>query len=78
MGDKNVIREYVTINRGTKGDGATVVGSNNFIMAYSHIAHDCIVGNSVIMANGATLAGHVTLTTLPYFRAFAQSTSSAR
>ena len=59
LGDKNVIREYVTINRGTKGDGATVVGSNNFIMAYSHIAHDCIVGNSVIMANGATLAGHV-------------------
>ncbi len=59
VGDKNVIREYVTINRGTKGDGATVVGSNNFIMAYSHIAHDCIVGNSVIMANGATLAGHV-------------------
>ncbi len=49
----------MTINRGTKASGATRVGSNNFIMAYSHIAHDCVVGNNVIMANGATLAGHV-------------------
>lgn len=59
IGDNNVIREYVTINRGTKSSGATIVGSNNFIMASSHIAHDCRVGSNVIMANGATLAGHV-------------------
>lgn len=59
IGDNNVIREYVTINRGTKSSGATIVGNNNFIMACSHIAHDCRVGNRVIMANSATLAGHV-------------------
>ncbi len=59
VGDNNVIREYVTINRGTKSSGATRVGSNNFIMAYSHIAHDCVVGDNVIMANCATLGGHV-------------------
>jgi UDP-N-acetylglucosamine acyltransferase len=50
----------VTINRGTtKGGGITKIGDNNFIMAYAHIAHDCNVGSSIIMANGATLAGHV-------------------
>ncbi len=60
IGDNNTIKEYVTINRGTmKGGGITRVGSNNFIMAYAHIAHDCKVGSSIIMANGATLAGHV-------------------
>jgi UDP-N-acetylglucosamine acyltransferase len=59
IGDNNVIREYVTISRGTKSSGATVVGSNNFIMAGSHIAHDCKLGNNIIMANTATLAGHV-------------------
>ncbi len=60
IGDNNVIKEYVTINRGTtKGGGVTRVGDNNFIMAYAHIAHDCQVGSSIIMANGATLAGHV-------------------
>lgn len=60
IGDNNVIREYVTINRGTAhGKGITKVGNNNFIMAYVHVAHDCTVGNSVIMANCATLAGHV-------------------
>jgi len=60
IGDNNVIREFVTMNRGT-GDGLekTVVGSNNLIMTGAHIAHDCIVGNNVIMANSATLAGHV-------------------
>ena len=58
----NVFREFVSINRGTRGGhGVTVIGSNNFFMAYSHIAHDCIVGNHVIMANAATLAGHVTI-----------------
>jgi UDP-N-acetylglucosamine acyltransferase len=60
IGDNNVIKEYVTINRGTPhGNGITKVGNGNFIMAYAHIAHDCIVGNNVIMANCATLAGHV-------------------
>jgi UDP-N-acetylglucosamine acyltransferase len=60
IGDGNIIREYVTINRAsTKQDWVTRVGNNNFIMAYSHIGHDCVVGNGVTMANGATLAGHV-------------------
>jgi UDP-N-acetylglucosamine acyltransferase len=62
IGENNVIREYVTINPGTvEGGSKTVVGDGNLIMAYSHIAHDCIVGNNCIMANGATLGGHVTL-----------------
>lgn len=56
------IREFVTINRGTAGGGGiTEVGDENFLMAYSHIAHDCRTGRRVIMANGATLAGHITL-----------------
>jgi len=62
IGDHNVVREYVTINRGTVGGGGlTRVGSNCLIMAYSHIAHDCHVGDHVIMANAATLGGHVTV-----------------
>ena len=60
IGDDNTIREYVTINLGTTDDkGITQVGSNNWIMAYVHIAHDCVVGDDNIMANGTTLAGHV-------------------
>jgi UDP-N-acetylglucosamine acyltransferase len=59
IGNNNTIREYVTINRGSKSSGTTSVGSDNYIMAYSHIAHDCRVGSHVIMANCATLAGHV-------------------
>ncbi|HTR25432.1 MAG TPA: acyl-ACP--UDP-N-acetylglucosamine O-acyltransferase [Terriglobales bacterium] len=62
IGDHNEIREYVTINRATaKGEGVTRVGSHNLIMAYTHIAHDCQVGNHIIMANAATLGGHVTV-----------------
>lgn len=62
IGDHNTIREFVTINRGTvKGGGLTKVGSHNLIMAYTHIAHDCDIGNHVIMANAATLGGHVTV-----------------
>jgi UDP-N-acetylglucosamine acyltransferase len=62
IGDNNIIREYVTINRGTSnGGGVTHVGEDNFIMAYSHIAHDCHVGNHNILANGASMAGHVHL-----------------
>lgn len=60
LGDHNEIREFVTINRGTmKGGGLTRIGSHALIMAYCHIAHDCVVGNHVIMANAATLGGHV-------------------
>ena len=62
IGDHNHIREYVTIHRGTVGGGGlTRVGSNCLIMAYAHIAHDCVIGDHVIMANAATLAGHVTV-----------------
>jgi UDP-N-acetylglucosamine acyltransferase len=60
IGDCNTIREYVTISRGTSyGGEITKIGNNNLIMAYSHIAHDCILGNNIIMSNNATLAGHV-------------------
>ena len=62
IGDRNLIRECVTINRGTAQDiGKTEIGNDNWIMAYVHIAHDCIVGNHTIFANNATLAGHVTI-----------------
>jgi UDP-N-acetylglucosamine acyltransferase len=62
IGDHNKIREFVTISRGTvKGSGLTHVGSHSLIMAYVHIAHDCYVGDHVIMANAATLGGHVTV-----------------
>jgi beta-hydroxyacyl-ACP dehydratase FabZ len=60
IGDQNVIREFVTIHRGTAGGGGlTSIGSRNLLMAYTHIAHDCHVGNSTIFGNAATLAGHV-------------------
>ncbi|MCP4431900.1 MAG: acyl-ACP--UDP-N-acetylglucosamine O-acyltransferase [Gammaproteobacteria bacterium] len=60
IGDRNVIREYVTLNRGTTaGGGKTVIGSSNLFMAYSHVAHDCIVGNNIVFANAASLSGHV-------------------
>lgn len=62
IGDDNVFRESVTFHRGTTGGGAkTVVGNNNLFMAYTHVAHDCYIGNFVIMANAATLAGHVSI-----------------
>ncbi len=62
IGDENVIREYVTINRGTSGGGGlTTIGNQNLLMAYVHVAHDCHLGNGIIMANLATLAGHVVL-----------------
>ncbi len=60
IGNHNVIREFVTLHRGTvKGGGRTVIGNDNFFMAYSHVAHDCQIGNQVVMANGATLGGHI-------------------
>lgn len=60
IGDRNTIREYCSINRGTTQDaGVTRIGNDNWLMAYTHIAHDCQLGNGVIMSNNATLAGHV-------------------
>lgn len=62
IGARNVIREYCTLNRGTvQGGGVTRIGDDNWIMAYVHVAHDCVVGDDIIMANGTTLAGHVTV-----------------
>lgn len=59
IGDNTIVREFVTINRGTKASYKTIVGKNCLLMAYVHIAHDCIVGNNCILANNTTLAGHV-------------------
>ncbi len=60
IGSNNQIREFATLHRGTEGGGGkTVIGDNNLLMAYTHVAHDCILGNGVIMSNVATLAGHV-------------------
>ncbi|NLV96615.1 MAG: acyl-ACP--UDP-N-acetylglucosamine O-acyltransferase [Desulfovibrionales bacterium] len=62
IGDCNKIREFSTIHRGTEGGGGvTQVGSNNLMMAYSHIAHDCLLGDNNVLANAATLAGHVSV-----------------
>ena len=60
IGDNNVIREYVTVNRGTgHGGGRTVIGSGCLIMAYAHVAHDCLIGDEVIISNAGTLGGHI-------------------
>lgn len=59
IGKNNLIREYATIHRGSKEGSATLIGDNNFIMAHSHIAHDCRIGNHVVLANGSLLAGYV-------------------
>ncbi|MFT6210243.1 MAG: UDP-N-acetylglucosamine acyltransferase [Bacteroidia bacterium] len=61
IGDNVTIRECVTINRGTKASGKTEVGSNSMIMAYVHVAHDCVIGKGVILANACTLAGHIVI-----------------
>lgn len=61
IGDNTTIREYVTVNRGTIDRGKTVIGKNCLIMAYCHIAHDCIVGDNCIFSNASTLAGHITV-----------------
>ncbi len=61
IGDNNIIREYCTLNPGTEEGSRTVVGSGNLFMAYSHVAHDCKVGNCCVIANNGTLAGHVTI-----------------
>lgn len=62
IGDRNVIREFCTFNRGTvQGGGVTRVGNDNWIMAYVHLAHDCLIGNHTVFANNASLAGHVVI-----------------
>ncbi len=59
LGKGNIIREYATLNRGTQQRGETRVGDNNLFMAYSHVAHDCLIGNNVVLANAVNLGGHV-------------------
>lgn len=59
IGNNTTIREFVTINRGTKASYKTVIGNNCLLMAYVHVAHDCVIGNNVILANAATLGGHI-------------------
>ncbi|MFC3909715.1 acyl-ACP--UDP-N-acetylglucosamine O-acyltransferase [Legionella dresdenensis] len=72
IGDNNIIREYCMISRGTvKGGGLTRVGSNNYLMAYSHIGHDCMVGNNIIMVNYSALSGHVIIDDFAIIGAYA-------
>lgn len=61
IGDNTIIRECVTVNRGTTWLGKTVVGSNCLLMAYSHVAHDCVIGNNCVIANNVNLAGHIVI-----------------
>jgi UDP-N-acetylglucosamine acyltransferase len=61
VGDRTVVREYATLNRGTAASGRTVVGSDCVLMAYTHVAHDCRIGNHVVLANAVNMAGHVTI-----------------
>ena len=62
IGDHNSIREFSTLHRGTEGGGGvTRIGNKNLLMAYTHVAHDCVIGNEVVMSNNSTLAGHVTV-----------------
>lgn len=61
VGDNTTVREYVTINRGTAAAGQTVVGKNCLLMAYAHVAHDCVLGDNIVIANNVNLAGHVVL-----------------
>ena len=61
VGDGTVVREFATLNRGTKDQWKTTIGSNCLLMAYTHVAHDCFIGNSVILANAVNMGGHVTI-----------------
>lgn len=61
IGDRNKIREYVTINKATEAEEATVIGNDNLLMAYSHVAHNCLIADQVIIANSVAMAGHVTI-----------------
>ena len=71
IGDGNIFKEFVTVNRGTvKGGGVTRIGDRNYFMAYSHIAHDCQVGNEIILTNNTTLGGHVVVQDFAYLSGF--------
>lgn len=71
IGDDNIIREFCTLNRGTvQGGNLTRLGNKNFLMAYVHVAHDCMVGNEVVLANNTSLAGHVSVEDYVVFGAF--------
>lgn len=70
IGNNNIIREFTTVHLAVGKDKETVVGNNNYIMAYSHIAHNCIVGNNVLLVNGATLGGYVEVEEYAYISAF--------
>lgn len=61
VGDRNIFREGVTVNRATAATGETTIGDDNFIMTHAHVAHECVLGNGIVMANNVSLAGHVTL-----------------
>mgnify|MGYP000984353857 CR=1 FL=1 len=61
IGDNTTVREYVTINRGTKANNETTIGNNCLLMAYVHVAHDCVIGDNVILANACNLGGHITI-----------------
>jgi len=78
VGDRTVIREFVTLNRGTKDRWKTVVGSDCLIMAYAHVAHDCVLGDHVIMANSVGLSGHVTIEEYAILGGFAKVHQFAR
>ena len=72
IGDGNTFREYCTLNRGTAQDaGVTRIGNNNWLMAYTHVAHDCVLGNEIVLANAVTLAGHVHVGDYVIFGGFA-------
>ena len=78
VGDANRFREFSTVSRGTvQGGGVTRIGDENLFMAYSHVAHDCVVGSHTVFANGATLAGHVAVEDWANVGAFSPYTSSA-
>lgn len=77
IGDRTMIRECATVNRGTAAKGTTVVGSDTLIMAYAHVGHDCVVGNHCILANNVSLAGEVELDDWAILGGIPPSTSSA-
>lgn len=79
IGDRNVIREFCTFNRGTAQDkGVTLIGHDNLFMAYVHLAHDCVVGNNTIFANNASLAGHVIVEDFVVMSGFSGASQSCR
>ena len=76
IGDGTVVREYCTVNRGTSATGKTTVGERCFLMSYVHVAHDCVIGHDVIIANAVQMAGHVTIQDVPSSAGWCPSTSS--